>query len=168
MPNITGESQSLCIQGFIRNCTWRDGAWKRGLNPFEIRVSFEPLLCSEENNAQKSQSLRDQGFIRTQHQTLPHQQRLSQSLRDQGFIRTWIQSQGSFALAGLNPFEIRVSFELLRLPEPSRRGLPREYFQFLFGDGDLTRNFDQHQAYCVLPVPLGKVGNFLKKTTATL
>ena len=49
-----------------------------------------------------------------------------------------IKSWGYMENQGLNPFEIRVSFELLRLSKPSHSGLPREHFQLLAEDGELT------------------------------
>ena len=107
------------------------------LNPFEIRVSFEHINRSNFGHKYQSQSLRNQGFIRTR--SLHSQARAipSQSLRNQGFIRTQpgvealrlrpvsIPSKSgfhsnlegraeTFSKMGLNPFEIRVSFERKR------------------------------------------------------
>ena len=58
------------------------------LNPFEIRVSFERKVLETWHLPAESQSLRNQGFIRTI-----------------GFM------SAISSVTGLNPFEIRVSFE---------------------------------------------------------
>ena len=68
----------------------------------------------------RSQSLRKQGFIRTALKAAKAFEKLSQSLRNQGFIRTntiVISSKNQ----SLNPFEIRVSFEPLVRKRKSRR-----------------------------------------------
>ena len=59
-------SQSLRNQGFIRTMNQNFFLLpKDSLNPFVIRVSFEPLFLNTFLTAMMSQSLRNQGFIRT-------------------------------------------------------------------------------------------------------
>ena len=82
-------SQSLRNQGFIRTSSYLSfHQCGQGLNPFEIRVSFELEARLKSKYTAQSQSLRNQGFIRTKKE---------------------IQSQIEWV--SLNPFEIRVSFE---------------------------------------------------------
>ena len=64
-----------------------------------------------------SQSLRNQGFIRTVHFLKQIEKAMSQSLRNQGFIRTEAQIHHEQESSGLNPFEIRVSFEPMTVGE---------------------------------------------------
>ena len=58
------------------------------LNPFEIRVSFELKEAGIDADHDRSQSLRNQGFIRTYTAHGFTEDNMSQSLRNQGFIRT--------------------------------------------------------------------------------
>ena len=59
-------SQSLRNQGFIRTVLPSSTTSARWcLNPFEIRVSFEPRKPPSSATPRPSQSLRNQGFIRT-------------------------------------------------------------------------------------------------------
>ena len=108
---IRGESQSLRNQGFIRTREKACCTAASCLNPFEIRVSFEPWASSfigkddvvsipsksgfhsnskekERGDKAESQSLRNQGFIRTLKVCSLMGLPTSQSLRNQGFIRT--------------------------------------------------------------------------------
>ena len=58
------------------------------LNPFEIRISFEPMKYRLKDQELQSQSLRNQGFVRTEEDFEDDEREESQSLRNQGFIRT--------------------------------------------------------------------------------
>ena len=105
----------LCIQGFIRSCTWRDGAWKRGLNPFEIRVSFElsPLLPKVGDTCLNPFEIR----VSFEPMLLKREGRrevVSIPSRS-GFHSNFALAESLRVMKSLNPFEIRVSFE--RYPE---------------------------------------------------
>ena len=81
------------------------------LNPFEIRVSFEPRRRVEWCTGDESQSLRNQGFIRTDTANGPGVG-ISVSIPSKsGFHSNRSTAARLGSRRSLNPFEIRVSFE---------------------------------------------------------
>ena len=97
---------------------WTGSVENFGLNPFEIRVSFEPSWCWGEARYVLSQSLRNQGFIRTGCHHGNRGRRDVSIPSKSGFHSNRFNLFGSLMLLGLNPFEIRVSFE------------PRDFFSY--------------------------------------
>ena len=89
------------------------------LNPFEIRVSFERKMTITSSSTIRLNPFEIRVSFELGVREPSEKGRMSQSLRNQGFIRTR-NARTMAKCPSLNPFEIRVSFEPLRRSTVSR------------------------------------------------